>query len=122
MKKLFVILIALLITSSCFASDTYIRNKTGDIVTPALSGSTFTSSSAVITAGGALSFGTTSPIAKVLVSVPGGTAYIGTSTVTMATGLALASTQGVLSLDLNTLSGLYWIGPANQKINFIVIQ
>lgn len=124
MKKLFLILLALLFVSPCFADQkVYVTDNHGNIVVPTLSGSVLSASNAIITSSGQiLPFGTDTNIAKVIVNVPLGTAYIGDSGVTGSKSIALAATQSALVLDVNDLSTIYWTGPATQRISFIVIK
>lgn len=124
MRKLFLTLAILALAIPCFAStNTYVLNTDDTVISPAALGALTTASTATITtAYGALALGDTSNISKVLVSVPVGTAYVGTSSVSQADGFALAATQGVLELDVNSLEEIYWTGPTGQTLSFIVIK
>jgi len=122
MKKLLLLIAFCFLVTSCFAEVT-ISKPDGTLVTPSLSGATFSASSALITTGyDILSLGTDTNIAKVVISVPSGTAYIGDSSVQPATAISLAATQAAIILDVNTLSNLYWTGPAGQSLEFFVIK
>ena len=125
MKKLLLVALFILIAIPCFAGEqVYVMDSDSSrVVTPIGAGHTLTASNAIVASSGLiLPFGTTTKIAKLLITVPSGTAYIGGSSVTIATGIAWAATQGVLSLDITDLSQVYWTGVANQKLNFIVLR
>ena len=124
MKKLLFVFLFLLITANCFAEPkVMLAEADGTLCVPTLSGTTVTASSAILaTNNQILPFGTTTSISKVLISVPVGEAYIGSSTVTGGTGLILDATMPILTIDCTNLNQIYWTGKVNQKINFIVIQ
>lgn len=124
MKKLFFILLILSFTASCWAEGIVtLARPDGSLVTPALSGKTLSASYAVVSiAYTATSFGSDTNVAKLIVSVPLGTAYIGNSSVTGLRGISVAATQAAVTLDINDLSTLYWTGPAGQGLSFIVIK
>lgn len=124
MKILSIIILSLLVTTSCFATDVYLRDgRDSSLMTPLVLGALDSSSNPVITtAYGALPMGASSGITKVVISVPSGTAYFGDSTIAQNKGLAWAATQGALILDVKTTSGLYWTGVTDQKMNFIILK
>lgn len=123
MRRLALVIIALLVATSCYAGETYIRDVDGKIVTPVGIGKSFDTAQTNIGIS-AISLGASTGVCAVYLKPHAsnfGMIYIGDSSVTTGTGLEVA-TNAVTKLDIETINGLYAISAiADQKITVMTI-